>query len=126
MREVLRRGWYLARRRRLENELAEELEQHRRLKEQDLERRALPRADAALEARRALGNVLSARERARDVWIWPWLQDAGQDLRFAVRLLLKDRAFTLVAVTTLALGIGINGTVFTVVNALSRGLLGPA
>ncbi len=92
------------------------------MKELDLERNGLTPADAALEARRALGNVLSARERARDVWVWPWLQDAGQDLRFAVRLLLKDRAFTLVAVTTLALGIGINGTVFTVVNALSRGL----
>ncbi len=121
MRALLKRVWYLARRRRLESELAEELEQHQRLKEQDLERRGLTPADAALEARRALGNVLSARERAGDVWVWPWLQDAGQDLRFAVRLLLKDRAFTLVAVTTLALGIGINGTVFTVVNALSRG-----
>jgi putative ABC transport system permease protein len=122
MRELLCRAWYLFRRRRLEADLAEELEQHRRLKQQDLERGGLTPADAAVQSRRALGNVLLARERARDVWIWPRLQDVGHDLRFAARLLLKDRAFTLVAVTTLALGIGINGTVFTVVNALSRGL----
>jgi putative ABC transport system permease protein len=122
MREFLRRAWYVVRRRRLEADLSEEIEHHRELKEEELERRGLTPAEAALQSRRALGNVLLARERARDVWIPPWLQDVGQDLRFAARLLLKDRAFTLVAVTTLALGIGINGTVFTVVNALSRGL----
>jgi putative ABC transport system permease protein len=122
MRELFRRVWYFVRRRRLEADLAEELDQHRRLKEQELRQRGLEPAEAATAARRALGNVLTARERSRDVWIWPWLQDAGQDLRFAARLLVKDRGFTLVAITTLALGIGINGTVFTVVNALTRGL----
>jgi predicted permease len=122
MRELIRRASYLFRRRRLEADLAEELEYHRELKQRELERGGANRADAERQSRRALGNVLLARERSRDVWMWHWLQDAAQDCRFAGRLLLKDRAFTLVAITTLALGIGINGTVFTVVNALSRGL----
>jgi hypothetical protein len=56
-------------------------------------------------------------------WIWPWLQDVFQDVRFAVRLLAKDRWFTLVAALTLGLGIGVNNTLFTIVNALCiRGL----
>ncbi|MGH3118347.1 MAG: ABC transporter permease, partial [Gaiellales bacterium] len=119
MRELLRRAWFAIRQRRFEADLAEELDHHRQLKQQDLERRGLDPAEAAVEARRALGNVLVARERARDVWVWPWLQDVGQDLRFAGRLLVKDRWFTLAAATALALGIGATTAVFTILNAMS-------
>ncbi|MGH9314373.1 MAG: permease prefix domain 1-containing protein, partial [Vicinamibacterales bacterium] len=66
MRELLRRAWFAIRQRRFEADLAEELDHHRQLKQQDLERRGLDPAEAAVEARRALGNVLVARERARD------------------------------------------------------------
>lgn len=51
-----------------------------------------------------------------------WVYDTAQDLRFAARLLLKDRWFTLPAVLALALGAGMNGTMFTIVNAMTRGL----
>lgn len=80
MRELLRRTRYWLRRGRLDAELAEELEHHRRLKARELERRGLSPSEAAVEARRALGNKLVARARARDVWIWPWLQDVSQDI----------------------------------------------
>jgi len=79
MRELLRRTRYWLRRGRLDAELAEELEHHRRLKARELERRGLSPSEAAVEARRALGNKLVARARARDVWIWPWLQDVSQE-----------------------------------------------
>jgi putative ABC transport system permease protein len=119
VRELLRRARYAIRRDRLEAELAEELEHHRDLKRRELERRGLDPAEARIQARRSLGNTLVARERARDVWIWPWLQDVSHDLRFAGRLIVRDRWFTLAAATTLALGIGANGTVFTIINAMS-------
>ncbi len=58
-----------------------------------------------------------AQNHARDVWIWPWLQDIVQDVRFAVRLFVKDRRFALAAILALALGIAANTTIFTLVNA---------
>ena len=79
--------------------------------------------EARRAAQRDVGNVTSIRAATRDVWIWPWLQDAVQDVRFAGHLLVKDRRFTLAAVTVLALAIGANAAVFTIANAVFvRGL----
>jgi hypothetical protein len=104
MRKLIRRLWYLARRRQWEADLVEEIDFHRALKQRELEDRGADPTDAAIATRRALGNTLLATDRARDVWIWPWLQDVSQDVRFAGRLLTKDRAFTTVAVFALGLG----------------------
>ena len=64
-----------------------------------------------------MGNELLARERSRDVWIPLWLQDVTQDVKFGIRMLVKDRRFTLAASIALALGIGVNNSVFTIINA---------
>jgi predicted permease len=117
MGQLIRRLGVLLRFRRVDADLVEELDAHLARKQQSLEARGVNREDAARTARRALGNVLVAQENARDVWYWPWLRDVTQDLGFAARLLTRDRWFTLVAVLALSLAIGVNNTVFALVNA---------
>jgi len=116
MRELLRRAWYVIRRRRFEAELEEELAIHREMKERDLAEAGLDSGEAVRASQRAFGSAALAHDRAREVWVWPWLQDIAQDLRFAARLLGRDRRFTLAAVVALSLGIGANTTIFTFIN----------
>src|SRR5215216_1772092 len=116
MRELMRRAWYAVRYRRREDELREEMAFHREMKRHELEAGGVAPVDAALAAHRAFGSSALAHNQSRDVWLWPWLQDIVQDLRFAARLLAKDRRFTLAAVAALALGIAATNTVFTFIN----------
>jgi putative ABC transport system permease protein len=106
MRQMLRRVWHFIGRRQFERDLAEELDFHRQMAQEEL------------GSVRAVGNATLARDEARDVWTWPWLQDGVQDARFACRLLLKDRRFTLAATFALALGIGANTAAFTFLRAV--------
>jgi putative ABC transport system permease protein len=113
----MRRILYLGRRRRAEDELAEEMAAHRAMARDALERDGLGAAEARDASQRTFGNDALAMNRARDVWVWPRFQDISQDVRFAVRMLVKDRRFTFAAVAALALGIGVNASVFAVINA---------
>ena len=119
MQKLLRRLSYLFRRDRLEGELDEELQFHVEMKQRELEAGGMDADAAAKAARRGVGNVPLTRDQVRDVWIWPWLQDFSRDLRFSVRSLTRNAGFTATVVLTLALGLGVNLTVF----AVSYGLL---
>jgi hypothetical protein len=66
---------------RFDADLAEELETHRAMKQAELEQSGMRRAEAIAASRRALGNITLAREDARAVWIWSWLESlAGRDV----------------------------------------------
>src|SRR3954452_9948655 len=106
----------------LEREMDEEVRFHLAMRAQDNVRRGMSEAEALAEAKRQFGNVNLIKDRWRDVTGGGLLEALWHDLRFAGRMLLKDRAFALIAILPLGLGVVANTALFTVV---SRVLLRP-
>ena len=73
---------------------------------------------AEIAGRAELGNLTLARENAREAWGWSWLDGLLSDLKYAIRTLARQRSFTAVAVISLALGIGANAAIFSLMDTL--------
>ena len=96
------------------DELDEELRSHLEMAARERAERGEKKEAAEHAARREFGNVELVKEVTRDAWGWRWLEDLYDDARFGLRMLRKNPGFTLLAVLCLALGIGVNTSIFTV------------
>src|SRR6185503_250603 len=118
MRRFFHRVLSLFRADRHDAEAAREIRAHLTLLEDDYRRRGMTEDDARLAARRALGSVAHAKDLHRDARMFVWLDDMWRDLAHGARMLRRTRGFTVVAVLTLALGIGANTSIFSVLSAV--------
>ena len=115
---ALRRLWATLRARRLDHDLDDEIAAHLAMQEDEFRAAGMTPQQARAAARREFGGVTQTVEHYRDRRGVPWLDTAGRDLRYALRGLRRNQAFAAAAIASLALGIGANTAIFTLVRTL--------
>ncbi len=113
----------MRKRKRMLRELDQDIRDHLEVETQDNMERGMSPEDARYAALRKFGNVTRIKEETREVWIAVWLEQLVQDIRFGLRTLLRSPGLTIAAVLAIALGIGVNVGIFSVLNGLALRLL---
>jgi predicted permease len=103
---------------RLDREFDEEIAAHLDMQEEEFRQRGMSAASARAAARREFGGAARTAEVYRETRGFPWLETAAQDVRYALRGLMRNPGFTIAAVVSLALGIGANTAIFSMYHAL--------
>src|SRR6266568_3077913 len=116
--EILLRVKALFLKRRMERDMADELAFHQALLREKLLRQGASPGEAVIATRQRFGNASRWHERLRELWQFRWLENLLRDVNFSARVLRKSPGFTAVAIVTLALGVGANTTVFSMINGL--------
>jgi hypothetical protein len=102
---------------RKDHQLGEEIHTHLRMAERERIERGESAKQAQQSARREFGNEVLVKEATRETWGWIWIEQFCMDVGYGLRMLRKNSGFTTVAVLTVALGIGANTAIFSVIDA---------
>src|SRR5512133_2649007 len=98
--------------------LREEMELHLAERAAELEADGMTAERARAEARRRFGNVGLKQEESREIWMTRFLSELGQDVRYGCRTMISNKAFSALAVLSLALGIGANTTIYSLMESI--------
>ena len=98
--------------------LREEMELHLAEKAAELQADGMPADRARAEARRRFGNVAQKHEESREIWITRFVSELGQDVRYGCRTMTANKAFSVLAVLSLALGIGANAAIYSLMESI--------